>query len=112
MKELFKKARQLIEGQTVLFCTNRPDERLRKKLEKELGIKLDWKDVQQVTAAQTASNRIRNGKYDMVFVATSFVSHKSDKVIKGACKLSATRYVPVNKGTAHQVVQGLIPDED
>lgn len=112
MKQLLERVRRIVEGQKVLFVSNRTDERLRRKLEKELGIEVDWKDVQQVKAAQTASSRIRNGRYDMVFVATSFISHKSDKLIKGACQESDTRYVPVNKGSAQHVVQGLLPEED
>jgi hypothetical protein len=111
MKDILERAKELLQGKKVLFVSNRPDKRLQKKLADELGIEVDWKDVERVSAAQTASDRIKNGQYDLVFVATSFVSHKSDKVVKAACKSSETRYVPVNKGTAQQVAQGVLKDE-
>jgi hypothetical protein len=100
-------ARAVVLGKHVLFVSNRRDPQLKRKLEKVFGCSLDWKEVEKMREIQAVCARILHGRYDMVFVQTSFISHKTDKLIKDACKATECRYVPVNKGRPNAVAASL-----
>jgi len=101
-------ARALVIGKTVLFVSNRTDPQLKRKLETTFGITLDWKVVEKMREIQAVCARINNGRYSFVWVQTSFISHKTDKLIKDACKGASVPYLPVNKGRPNAVAQSLV----
>ena len=107
MQDPLVHAKSLITGKSVLFVSNRCDPQLKRKLEKTFGVKIDWKIVEKMREIQAVCGRILHGRYDMVFVQTSFISHKTDKLIKDACKAAEVKYVPVNKGRPNAVVASL-----
>lgn len=100
-------ARALVAGKTILFVSNRTDPQLKRKLEKTFGVTLDWKVVEKMREIQAVCARISNGRYDAVWVQTSFISHKTDKLVKDACKGTSVPYLPVNKGRPNAVAQSL-----
>lgn len=106
--EPFTHARTLVAGKTVLFVSNRCDPQLKRKLEKTFGVKLDWKVVEKMREIQAVCARISHGRYEAVWVQTSFISHKTDKLIKDACKGASVPYLPVNKGRPNAVAQSLV----
>ena len=106
--ELLTHARTLVSGKAVLFVSNRRDPQLKRKLEKVFGIKLDWKEVEKMREIQAVCARISHGRYDAVWVQTSFISHKTDKLVKDACRGANVSYVPVNKGRPNGVAQSLV----
>jgi hypothetical protein len=107
-ESILARARALAAGKRALFVTNRRDESTRRILEKDLAMHIDWEDVTQVKTALTAAARISNGKYDLVFVATSFVAHKADSVIRTACRKSGTKLFSVARGGVLQMAQALL----
>ena len=107
MQDFLTQARIFVSGKTVLFVSNRSDPQLKRKLEKTFGVKLDWKIVEKMREIQAVCARISNGRYDAVWVQTSFISHKTDKLIKDACKGTRVPYLPVNKGRPNAVAQSL-----
>jgi hypothetical protein len=110
-ESIIARARALAAGKRALFVTNRSDESIRRSLERELAIRIDWEDVTQVKTALTAAERINNGKYDLVFVATSFIAHRADTVIRQACRKSGTRIFSVARGGILQLAQALLGRE-
>ena len=110
-EDLVKRARRVVEGKRLLLVTNHRDEALRRRLENALGANIELRDVQQVKGALAAAARIATGRYHLVLVATSFVSHKSDNVIRRACRASSARYVSVKRGSLQQVAGALTKGE-
>lgn len=108
MAEDVDRARERVAGQRVLFIGNKTREGLRAVLESVLDVQIDWLDGTKLRRCRAAAERIGHGRYDVAFVATSFVGHDCDKILKKACRQSETEYVPVNKGGLSQVVRGLL----
>lgn len=106
--DLLTHARNLVAGKAVLFVSNRTDPQLKRSLENAFGVKLDWKVVEKMREIQAVCTRISNRRYDSVWVQTSFISHKTDRMIKDACRGASVPYLPVNKGRPNAVAQSLV----
>lgn len=108
MQDFLVKARALVEGTNILFVSNRCDPDLKKKLEKTFGVSIDWTEVEKIREIQALCGRVASGRYDSVWVQTSFISHKTDKLIKDACRSAGIRYLPVSKGRPNAIASTLL----
>jgi hypothetical protein len=108
MQDTLTLASKLVAGMSVLFISNRIDPQLHRTLEKTFKVKIDWQVVEKVREIQSVCTRISNHRYGSVWVQTSFISHKTDVLIKASCRGSGTPYVPVNKGRPNAVASSLL----
>ncbi len=82
---LREQAREHTRGRRILFVGNRADPGLQATLERSLEPRLlDWSDGKPA-ALQSLAARIRQGRYDLVLLATGFLSHSGEQVLRRAC---------------------------
>lgn len=104
--ELMRRVRVAVTGEAALFVSNRDDPQLKRAIEAELGLSLDW-CVLNPRRMQSAAKRVRCGRYSLIIVATGFVSHSVDRVLGKAAKSAGVPFVRARRGrlqaTAHAI---------
>jgi len=103
-----ERARALIKGRKVLLVTNRDDSLLRGQLEEAFGIELEIASVEHIREVQNAAERVGKGSYDLVFLATSFMCHKSEAVIARGAEGTPTKLLRVGKGRTLACAQAVL----
>jgi hypothetical protein len=108
---LVESARALVEGWSAIFVGNREDVELQQTLERALGLELDWRVVNHPRQIQSAADRIRQSRVDLVLLATGFIDHSSESALRDAAVASGTPVLRVGKGRlqacATAIVRGL-----
>ncbi len=110
---LYAALRERLQGKTALFVTNRDDTLLTERLERTLGLSIDLCTVEKTRLVQAASDRIGQGTFDYVLIATSFIDHKSEASLRigaGRAGSADTRCLRVGKGRVAAVAQALERD--
>jgi len=105
--------RERLQGATALFVTNRDDTLLTERLEQALGLSIELCTVEKPRLVQAARDRIGQGTFDYVLIATSFIDHKSEASLRNGAGHAAggdTRYLRVGKGRVAAVAQALERD--
>jgi hypothetical protein len=93
------KARLLLEGKRALVLGNRADPHLDRHLREGLGFaQLDWCLTDNGSSVDAASDRVRNGGYEVVLGLTGFISHASEAVLRQACAGGGVPFVRAGKG--------------
>lgn len=91
-------ARARVEGKRTLVVSNREDPHLKRHLSEGLGIRItDWAQVDKPAAAAAKATAIRQGSYDLVIMATGFISHSDEPAIREACLAASIPYVRAGK---------------
>lgn len=93
------KARLLLEGKRALVLGNRADPHLDRHLREGFGFaQLDWCLTDNGSGVDAASDRVRNGGYEVVLGLTGFISHASEAVLRQACASGRVPFVRAGKG--------------
>jgi len=95
-----------VTGETALFVSNRDDPQLKRVLEAELGLELDW-CLLNPRRMQAAAERVRGGRYGLIIVATGFVSHSVDRVLGKAAKSAGVPFVRARRGRLRATVHAI-----
>lgn len=91
-------ARARVEGKRTLVVSNREDPHLKRHLSEGLGVRItDWAQVDKPAAAAAKAMAIRQGSYDLVIMATGFISHSDEPAIREACIAAGIPYVRAGK---------------
>lgn len=99
--------RERLIGRRALLVSDRANRELEHKLHSVLGLKLTWVNSKHARKLQSAKRSVQSGTCDFVLIASSFMGHKVDAVLKGACKQSGTLFVDVKQGKFHSCVRAL-----
>ncbi len=96
-----------IRGTRVLLICNRADPDVDETIKTILGV-TDYERVEDsMRRVQSACDRIREGRYDVVLSATGFQSHKVDDHLAEASRFAKVRYVRVNRARPLAVLRAL-----
>jgi hypothetical protein len=102
------RARALVQGKRALFVSNRTDPELETRLTEMLGLTLDWRSVDQPRSLQSAAERIKNGAFDFVLVATGFIDHSSEAMLREAIDATDVPMLRVGKGRLLACAQAIV----
>lgn len=97
----FDQWRGFLEGKHAAIVGASCRENRREQLQKFFGLSsLDWIENERTEAANTHTldQRIRNGRYDMVFYLARFSSHSLQDCAKAACKASGVPFIVIERG--------------
>jgi hypothetical protein len=95
---MIDRARALVAGRRALFVGNRIDTELMDRLAAELELTPEGCVVGQKRQVQNAAERIRRGSYDLVLLATGFVDHSAEAIIRDAVRARGVTSLRVGKG--------------
>lgn len=102
------RARALVQGKRALFVSNRTDPELETRLTEMLGLTLDWRSVDQPRSLQSAGERIRMGAFDLVLVATGFIDHSSEAMLREAIDATDVPMLRLGKGRLLACAQAIV----
>lgn len=105
-RRLLARVRERIEGKSALFVSNRPDPMLKERLERELGVQIDWTEIDP-RRIQSRIESVRQMSYDLVMSATGFQGHSIDATLGRETKARGLPYVRVNRGRLTTCVRAL-----
>ena len=102
---LLQRVRKFTEGKKMLFVTNRDDEPLRIRLERDLHCSVTLKDGTNNRKLQALLAGVST--YDLVLMATGFTNHGTSVALGKAAKDANIPYIRVNKGRPLATVRAL-----
>jgi len=105
-RRLLARVRERIEGKSALFVSNRADPMLKERLERELGVLIDWAEIDP-RRIQARIESVRRMSYDLVMSATGFQGHSIDATLGRETKACGLPYVRVNRGRLTTCVRAL-----
>ena len=105
-RRLLARVRERIEGKSALFVSNRADPMLKERLERELGVQIDWAEIDP-RRIQSRIESVRRMSYDLVMSATGFQGHSIDATLGRETKACGLPYVRVNRGRLTTCVRAL-----
>ncbi len=105
-RRLLARVRERIEGKSALFVSNRADPLLKERLERELGVQIDWAEIDP-RRIQSRIESVRRMSYDLVMSATGFQGHSIDATLGRETKACGLPYVRVNRGRLTTCVRAL-----
>ena len=105
-RKLLARVRERIEGKSALFVSNRADPLLKERLERELGVQIDWAEIDP-RRIQSRIESVRRMSYDLVMSATGFQGHSIDATLGRETKACGLPYVRVNRGRLTTCVRAL-----
>jgi len=106
---LRERARVHTRGRSLLFVSNRKDPQLEQRLSEVLEPSgLDWCDGKS-RQIDSAVERIRTGRYDLVIGATGFMAHKDERKLVDACA-GLAGYVRAFKGRELACLRAIVRD--
>lgn len=107
--ELRERARAYTRGRRLLFVSNRKDPQLEQRLNEALQpALLDWCDG-KASQIDAKAKRLQGGGYDVVIMATGFLSHSGENKLREACG-RATAYVRAFKGRELACLRAVVRD--
>lgn len=98
--------RPRVAGIKALLVTNRPAPDVQQALERRLALCCEVEGCEP-RRVQAAAQRISAGRYPLVMVAKSFVSHDTTNALRRACRSAGVRYLDVGKGRFGVIVRRL-----
>lgn len=105
-RRLLAKVREKVAGKSALFVSNRADPLLKEKLERELGLELEWAEIDP-RRIQARIESVKQGSFEMVLSATGFQGHSVDATLGRATTACGLPYVRVNRGRLITCVRAL-----
>ena len=105
-RRLLNRVREKVEGKSALFVSNRADPLLKEKLERELGLELEWAEIDP-RRIQARIESVKQGSFEMVLSATGFQGHSIDATLGRATTACGLPYVRVNRGRLITCVRAL-----
>ncbi|MFO0749314.1 MAG: hypothetical protein U1F43_27160 [Myxococcota bacterium] len=105
-QRLLTLVRQKVSGKTALFVSNRADPQLKDKLEKELGMAIEWAEIDP-RRLQARIESVRRMSYDIVLSATGFQGHSVDATLGRETRAVGLPYVRVNRGRLTTCVRAI-----
>lgn len=105
-RRLLGRVREKVEGKSALFVSNRADPLLKEKLERELGLELEWAEIDP-RRIQARIESVKQGSFEMVLSATGFQGHSIDATLGRATTACGLPYVRVNRGRLITCVRAL-----
>ncbi len=105
-RKLLARVRERIEGKSALFVSNRADPMLKERLERELGVQIEWAEIDP-RRIQSRIESVRRMSYDLVMSATGFQGHSIDATLGRETKACGLPYVRVNRGRLTTCVRAL-----
>jgi len=105
-RRLLARVRERIEGKSALFVSNRADPMLKERLERELGVQIEWAEIDP-RRIQSRIESVRRMSYDLVMSATGFQGHSIDATLGRETKACGLPYVRVNRGRLTTCVRAL-----
>jgi hypothetical protein len=106
-EKLILRLRPFIEGQRVLLVSDRRKAAVEDELRERLGLEVTWIDSKRPRKLQSAQAGVSAGSCDLVLVATSFVGHNVDRLLKPACKQRGIPFLAAKKGRLLSYVTAL-----
>jgi hypothetical protein len=104
---LLAQVRPYTTGKRLLFVSNRPDENLRERMEKDLCCEVDFRDGDNPKRLRAIVDSVSPQSYDFVLMATGFASHNADALLCRAAKSSGIPYIRVSKGRPLATIRAL-----
>lgn len=105
-RRLLARVRERIEGKSALFVSNRADPLLKERLERELGVQIEWAEIDP-RRIQSRIESVRRMSYDLVLSATGFQGHSIDATLGRETKACGLPYVRVNRGRLTTCVRAI-----
>jgi hypothetical protein len=104
---LLDRVRPVMRGKRILFVSNREDETLQARLQEDLGCSVTVRDGGTDRKGHLVASSVAPGAYDLILVASSFISHKLDASMSKLAKQIGIPYVRVNKGRPLATIRAL-----
>ncbi len=101
--------RARVAGQSAVFVSNRTDNDLKSRLEKRLGLSIDWCDGSP-RKLQAVSKQILGGSYQLVILATGFAGHDADGLLGKAAGRAGVPFVRAYKGRPLATLRAIARD--
>ncbi|MCP4873137.1 MAG: hypothetical protein GY898_30965 [Proteobacteria bacterium] len=101
--------RDRVAGKRAVFVSNRKDPELQAKLEKRLGLKIEWCEGSP-RRVQSVAKQVEAGTYDFVILATGFSGHSNDAVLGKAASQRSVPFVRAYKGRPLATLRALARD--
>ncbi|MCC6621411.1 MAG: hypothetical protein IT385_09150 [Deltaproteobacteria bacterium] len=105
-QRLLDLVRERVAGKTALFVSNRADPPLKDKLERELGLAIEWAEIDP-RRLQARIESVRMKSYDLVLSATGFQGHSVDATLGRETRAVGLPYVRVNRGRLTTCVRAI-----
>jgi len=105
-QRLLDLVRERVAGKTALFVSNRADPPLKDKLERELGLAIEWAEIDP-RRLQARIESVRMNRYDLVLSATGFQGHSVDATLGRETRAIGLPYVRVNRGRLTTCVRAI-----
>jgi hypothetical protein len=99
--------RARFKGHQTQLVTNRRNVEVEGKLERLLELHVEWIDSSKPRQLGAARQAIHHGGCELVLVATGFVGHDVDSMLKSACKLAKSPFISVRKGSISACLRAL-----
>jgi len=105
-RRLLELVRAKVAGKVALFVSNRADPPLKDKLERELGISIEWAEIDP-RRLQARIESVRRLSFDIVLSATGFQGHSVDATLGRETRAVGLPYVRVNRGRLTTCVRAI-----
>lgn len=105
-RHLLAEVRLRVEGRRALFVSNRADPALKDKLERELGMIIEWAEIDP-RRLQARIESVKQRSYDLVLSATGFQGHSVDTTLGRETRAAGLPYVRVHRGRLTSCVRAL-----
>lgn len=96
--KLSVRLRPILEGQHALMVTNRREAIIERDLHDRLALAVTWVDSGRPRRLQAARSTILMAGCDLVLVATGFVGHNVDMLLKPVCKHCRVPFLAASRG--------------
>ena len=107
--DLIDAVRARTDGKAAVFVSNRTDNDLKGKLERRLGLTIEWCDGSP-RRVQSVAKQVQAGKYDLVILATGFAGHDADAILGKAAARGDAHFVRAYKGRPLATLRAIARD--
>lgn len=104
----YDELRARLEDHRVFLVTNRRAVDVECELRARVGLRVTWVDSTHPRQLDAARSTVRQGACELVLVATAFVGHDVDMILKSACKQAEIPFLAVNKGGLQACILALM----
>jgi hypothetical protein len=104
---ILEKVQKITEGKSILFVTNRPEQKLHRDLERDLKAKVHYKVGDTARTMKPIIKGVSASRYDMVLMATGFNNHSADAALSRATKAEGLPYIRVQKGRLASTIRAI-----
>lgn len=106
-QQILEEVQKITEGKSILFVTNRPEERLHRDLERNLKAKVHYKVGDTSRTMKPIIQGVSADRYDMVLMAAAFNNHNADTALCRATKAEGLPYIRVQKGRLASTIRSI-----